>query len=73
MRAEGGSMALSRLGGDLLDSDSSERARGSGEIAIDELLSEPEGLEDLRPGVRGLGRDTHLRHDLRMPFEAAFR
>ena len=38
--------------------------RGAGEVAVDQLLVEPDGLEDLRPVVGRDGRDAHLRHHL---------
>ncbi len=52
------------LGGDLVEADAAEPADRAGEVALDELLAEPDGLEDLGPGVAGDGRDAHLRHHL---------
>ncbi len=37
---------------------------GAGEAALDDLVVETDGLEDLRPAVALQGRDPHLRHRL---------
>src|SRR5438445_327377 len=37
---------------------------GAGEVFVDQRSGQPDGLEDLRPGVRHVGRDPHLGHDL---------
>ncbi len=52
------------LGGQHLEADTAEPGGGAGEGGADDLLAEPDGLEDLRPGVGGDGGDTHLGHDL---------
>ncbi|MBG9887289.1 hypothetical protein ABE10_12290, partial [Bacillus toyonensis] len=52
------------LGEDVLDPDSTEPRRGAGEVGVDELLTEPDGLEDLRAGVGPDRGDAHLGHDL---------
>ena len=50
--------------GDHVELDAAELGRRAGEVAVDELLGEPDGLEDLRAGVGGHGGDAHLGHHL---------
>ena len=47
-----------------LETDAAELGRRAGEVAVHELLVEPDRLEDLRPVVGRDGRDAHLRHHL---------
>ena len=53
-----------RLFGDLEDADALDVGRRTGEVLLDELLLQADGLEDLRPGVGHVGRNAHLGHDL---------
>ena len=52
------------LGRDDLESDAPELGLGAGEVLVDELLREADGLEHLCAGVGGHRRDAHLGHDL---------
>ena len=52
------------LGGQHAEADAAEPGCGAGEAGADDLLAQPDGLEDLRPGVGGDGGDAHLGHDL---------
>ena len=52
------------LSGQHLEADAAQPGGGPGEAGADDLLAQPDGLEDLRPGVGGDGGDPHLRHDL---------
>ena len=47
-----------------VEADAAELAHGAGEVAVDELLGEADGLEDLGAGVGRHRRDAHLAHDL---------
>src|SRR5690606_19868630 len=60
----GGRVASGDLGGDLVETDATEAADRAGEVALDELLAEPDRLEDLGAGVARHRRHTHLRHHL---------
>jgi hypothetical protein len=60
----GPAVARRDLRGDDLEADAAEPARRAGEVLVDELLREPERLEDLRAGVGRDGRDAHLAHHL---------
>ena len=60
----GGGVAGGDLGRDLVEADAPEPADGAGEVPLDELGAETEGLEDLGAGVAGHRRHTHLRHHL---------
>ena len=60
----GGAVTGGDLGRELVEADAAEPAGGAGEVLVDELLAEPDRLEDLRAGVRRDGRDAHLRHHL---------
>ena len=57
-------VAAQRLGGDDVKTDSLDPARSPGEAAVDDLVPEPHGLENLRALVALKRRDAHLRHDL---------
>ena len=48
----------------LVEADAADAADGAGEVAVDELLAEPDRLEDLGAGVRRHRRHAHLRHHL---------
>ena len=50
------------LGSEHVETHTVQLRGGSGEEAIDEVLSETHRLEDLRPGVAGHRRDPHLGH-----------
>src|SRR5918992_271584 len=50
--------------GQLVQADPTERGRGAGEAAVDDLLVQADDLEDLRPPVGVEDRDAHLGHDL---------
>ena len=60
----GAAVAHGHLLGEDVDADAAERAGGAGEVLVDEVLGEPDGLEDLRHRVRADGADAHLAHDL---------
>ena len=57
-------MAHSDLGGHLVHPDATQSADRAGEVLVDQVAAQPDGLEDLRAGVAGHGGDTHLAHDL---------
>ena len=63
-RREGPGVPGRGLGGQHVEADAAEPGRGAGEAGADDLLAQPDGLEDLRPGVGGDGGDAHLGHDL---------
>ena len=52
------------LGRDDVEADAAELGLGAGEVGVDEVVRQTDGLEHLRAGVRRDGRDAHLRHDL---------
>ena len=60
----GGCVAANGLALDLLDADSADAGGGPGEVAVDELLVQADGLEYLRAAVALECRDAHLGHDL---------
>ena len=60
----GDGVAGGHLGGDLVEADATETAHGAGEVLVDEVLAEADGLEHLGAGVGRHRRDAHLRHDL---------
>ncbi len=71
-------MPPERLLADLADPDAFHARGRAGEVAVDELVIESDGLEDLRAAVRLHGRDAHLGEDLEQPLvdrldEFAFR
>ncbi|MPM13783.1 hypothetical protein SDC9_60142 [bioreactor metagenome] len=49
---------------DLLQAQTADLRGGAGEVLVDQLLGQPDGLEDLRAGVGGHGGDAHLGHHL---------
>ena len=57
-------MAVGDVGGDVIEVDTADRAAQSGEVFVEHALGYPDGLEQLRSGVRRHRRDAHLRHDL---------
>ena len=57
-------VASSDLLGDRVELDAAQLRRRTGEVAVDEGLGQPDGLEDLGAGVGGDRRDAHLGHDL---------
>ncbi len=64
----GAGVALQRLLGELGQADSADPRGGAGEVAVDQLAREADGLEDLRAAV-GLDRgDPHLGDRLEQPF-----
>ena len=52
------------LRGEDVETDPTELADRAGEVAVDELLRQAEGLEDLGAAVGRHGRDAHLGHHL---------
>ena len=60
----GDGVAGRHLGGQLVEADAAEADDGAGEVLVDQLLAEADGLEDLGAGVGGDGGDAHLRHHL---------
>ena len=50
--------------GDLVEADAAEAADGAGEVLVDQLLAEADGLEDLGAGVGRDRGDAHLGHHL---------
>ena len=52
------------LGGELVETDATEAADRAGEVLVDQLVAEPDRLEDLRAGVAGDGAHAHLAHHL---------
>src|SRR5690606_8304604 len=67
MPIERGSVSPKRFLRDLGDPCSTDPRRRAGEVAIDELLIEPECLEDLRTAVTLQRGDAHLGEDLEQP------
>ncbi len=47
-----------------LQADAADARGGAVEVALDQIGSQSNGLEDLRPAVAAQRRDAHLRHDL---------
>jgi hypothetical protein len=58
--------AASLLGDDV-EADPADAGEGAREVAVDHVLVEADGLEDLCPTVALEGRDPHLGHDLENP------
>ncbi len=52
------------LGGEFVEPDAADLGGGAGEVLVDEVLREADGLEDLGAGVGGHRGDAHLRHHL---------
>src|SRR6185312_13195311 len=59
-RAERIVVAADRLLGDLLQADALDGGRRTGEVGVDEVRAEADGVEDLRAAIRLIGRDAHL-------------
>ena len=62
--AEGVAVTAHRLLGDLSEADALDGRRRSGEIAVDELARQADGIEDLGAAIGLVGRDPHLGDDL---------
>ena len=60
----GEAVAPGDLLGHLVEADAAEPAHGAGEVLVDQLLGQTDGLEDLGAGVGRHRRDPHLGHDL---------
>ncbi len=56
-----------RLLGDLPQANALDAGGRAGEIGLDEITGEPDGVEDLGAAVGLIGRDAHLGHDLEQP------
>src|SRR5690606_23371987 len=63
-RGVGAGVPRGDLAGQDVEADAAEPGRGAGEAAGDDVLAEPDRLEDLRAGVGRDGGHAHLRHDL---------
>ena len=57
-------VAAQRFFGDRLDADALDAAGRAGEVLVDELAVQPDGLEDLRAAIALLRGDAHLGHHL---------
>ena len=57
-------VTLLRLAGDDVEPDALDARRRPGEVLVDDLAVEPDGLEDLRAPVAVQRRDAHLGHHL---------
>ena len=57
-------MQADRLLGHLEEADPLDVGRRAGEVLLDEILFQTDGLEDLGAGVGHVGGDAHLGHDL---------
>ena len=62
--AESGGVHAEGFFGDLKHTDTAHSAGGAGEILVDGLAVDADGLEQLRTAVRHVSRDAHLGHDL---------
>ena len=62
--AERGFVHADGFFGDLEHADAAHAAGGAGEVLVDRLAVETDGLEQLRAAVRHVSRHTHLGHDL---------
>ena len=56
----GAEVALERLDGELVQADAADPRRGAGEVPVDQLAVQADGLEDLRAAVGLDRRDPHL-------------
>ena len=63
--AEGGLVHAHRFLGDLEHADALDPAGGAGEVLVDGVAVQADGLEQLRAAVAHVGRHAHLGHDLR--------
>ena len=52
------------LAGHDIEADATELGGGPGEVGVDQLLGQPDGLEGLCTAIGGHGGDAHLGHDL---------
>ncbi len=62
--AEGVAVAAHGLFGDLGEADALDTGMGAGEILVDEILAQADGVENLRAAIGLIGRDAHLGHHL---------
>ena len=62
--AEGVAVAAHRLFGDFGKTDALDAGVRAGEIFVDEVLAQADGVENLRAAIRLIGRDAHLGHHL---------
>ena len=63
----GARVARQHVAREALGADAADARRGAGEVALDELGREADGLEDLGAAVRRDRRDPHLRQRLQEP------
>jgi hypothetical protein len=63
-RREGPGVARGRLGGQLVEAHPGQAGRRPGEAGPDDLVADPDRLEDLGAGVGGDRGHAHLGHDL---------
>src|SRR6202022_2769914 len=63
-RGRGWAASRAAVGGELSEADAPEPRRRSGEAGLDDLLADPDRLEDLGAGVGGDRGHAHLGHDL---------
>ena len=61
-------MAAHRLFRDLGQADALDARMGAGEIFVDEVLAQADGVENLRAAIGLIGRDAHLGHHLEQAF-----
>ncbi len=57
-------VAAHGLFGDLLEAGAFDGGGGAGEIGIDKVRGQPDGVEDLGPAIGLIGRNAHLGGDL---------
>ena len=62
--AEGVAVAAHRFLGDLGEAGAFDGGRGAGEVGLDEIGGQADGVEDLRAAIGLVGRDAHLGRDL---------
>ena len=63
-RREAATMTLQSLRRDNIQSDAFDPAGSIGEVFVDDLFTEADGFEDLRPAIALHGGDAHLAGDL---------
>ncbi len=63
-RGVGVGMPASAFFGDLVQADPAELADRAGEVLVDQVLGQPDSLENLCPAIGGDGGDAHLAHHL---------
>ena len=61
-------MACDRFTCDYIDANSAQSRSGAREVRINNFLREADSFENLSAGVRGDGRDSHLRHNFQNAF-----